>query len=542
LLFFLSVPERCTARHAQDGSEMGNSLSLKVQHSSALVFIFFIAVVSHFPLVAANDQFKRATCAAYVTKEYQDPNGTRWDSSIISSVANISEPVLTLYGCKKLCGSGTGWYPDSGPRLVGWFLPIFLLVSNMQFPRVEQERFFLILHLFGDPIDSTWSLLHKVDSWRQCYALARGLLAKEAAEADIKCLAIIFATRIEIEDASYHELEQMNIDNMASIRTTANELIRQRMNEIMRTGFAVAMYMFQVVSDFVPAVGASSDPSGGMIGPAMLLSWLVPVVLLSNAIGDSGAPASTLEIVAKFMAYKEDSIKAVNSRFSLRLFGIPWNGWKSEVPRDGSLVWSGALSSYHPQKGLHNGGWILAMASVLPVVLAFGIGFAVLQAGPTHFSCRSLFVIGASAGWGFSTILTYLLTRNCVQSRLATGTYLWRVVLIKDFLVATPILVLIVLTSCGYWNTCYCWCGGPVSGENAVCPLNPTNVFSFNDKKWYPAIVAIGLGFQVLIFLSVLGLERHGFMTMGHGFAFFDWSMPLWRKMAKIHRYISTKL
>jgi hypothetical protein len=65
---------------------------------------------------------------------------------------------------------------------------------------------------------------------------------------------------------------------------------------------------------------------------------------------------------------------------------------------------------------------------------------------------------------GLQRSFDIFLTRNCIQSRLATGKYPWRVVLIKDFLVATPILVLIVLTSCGYWNTCYCWCGGPVSG------------------------------------------------------------------------------
>jgi hypothetical protein len=197
----------------------------------------------------------------------------------------------------------------------------------------DREDSFLFLHLFGDPIDSTWSLLNKVDTWRQCYALARGL-AGDTAEADIKCLAIIFATRIEIENASYHERSQTNIENMALIRTAANELMRQRTNEIMRTGFAVAMYMFQVVSNFVPAVGASSDPSGGMIGPAMLLSWIVPVILLSNAIRDSGSPASTLEIMVKFTAHNEESINidaAVTSKFSLRLFGIPWNGWKSKV-------------------------------------------------------------------------------------------------------------------------------------------------------------------------------------------------------------------
>ena len=329
-------------RHDTDCSDMGNNLSTLMRRCSSLsVYYLFLAVVSQSLLVAAKDPFRRAVCAANITKEYQSPNGIRWDSSIIYSVANVSEPILTLYGCEKLCGLGTGWYSDSGPRLVGWLLPIFLLISNMQFPRIRKGRFFLVLHLLGDPIDSTWSLLYKIDNWRQCYARAREKLDDDATKGDIESLAMIYAALIEVENASYHQLAHTDIENMMLITTTANELARQRTNEIMRTGFAVAMYMFQVVSDFVPAVGASSDPSGGMIGPAMILSWLVAVVLLSNAIGDSGSPAAALKIMVRFTAHNETSINIdakVTSRFSLRLLRIPWNGWKLEVPRDAALA------------------------------------------------------------------------------------------------------------------------------------------------------------------------------------------------------------
>jgi hypothetical protein len=129
-------------------------------------------------------------------------------------------------------------------------------------------KIFLVLHLLGDPIDSTWSLLDKVDSWNRCYALAGRRLANEA---DICCLTVIYAAQREFEDVSDHELGQTNI-NITLVRKTASELLRQRKNEIFRTVFAVAMYIFQVVSAFVPSVGASSSPSGGKIGTAMLLS------------------------------------------------------------------------------------------------------------------------------------------------------------------------------------------------------------------------------------------------------------------------------
>jgi hypothetical protein len=60
------------------------------------------------------------------------------------------------------------------------------------------ERFLLIVHLLGDPIDPTWSLMYTVDRWAECYkaevriAKARGSPTNEV---DIKSLAVIDAAR-----------------------------------------------------------------------------------------------------------------------------------------------------------------------------------------------------------------------------------------------------------------------------------------------------------------------------------------------------------
>ena len=465
---------------------MGNRLStLKPRFSSSSALLLLLAVIIHVSVVTASRPFERAECAAYITAEYNKTNGTRWNSSILFSIVNIFEPILTLYGCETICGAGTGWYPDIGPRLVDWFLPIFLLISNMQFPLIGTERFFLVLHLLGDPIDSTWSLLDKVDSWNRCYVLAGK--RKLANEADICCLTVIYAAQREFEDISDHELEQTNNIDITLVRKTASELLRQRKNETLRTVFAVALYIFQVVSAFVPSVGASSSPSGGKIGTAMLLSWLVSVVMLSNTIGDLGSPA------------------IVNVS-----------------------VWSGALYSYRPNKGLSNSGWKLAAISALPVVIAFGTSFTVLEAGPTYFSCRSLFVIGASAYWGLSALLTYTFSRKAVQSCFSSGKHLWCVILVKDFLVAAPILGLIVASSCGYWNTCYCWGGGPVHGDNTKVPLNPTNIFNFNNGEFYPAIVGTGLGFQLIVFLVMLGFGWNGLRALGLRLPLLNWMTSWW--------------
>jgi hypothetical protein len=71
---------------------------------------------------------------------------------------------LTLPGCRKLCGPKHGWYTDIGPRLSVWLFPIFLLITNIDLSPLDKRRFLAIFHFLGDPIDSFWSLIHKIDA------------------------------------------------------------------------------------------------------------------------------------------------------------------------------------------------------------------------------------------------------------------------------------------------------------------------------------------------------------------------------------------
>jgi hypothetical protein len=80
---------------------------------------------------------------------------------------------LTIPGCVQLCGgSGTGWYSDAPSRLLTWFLPAIFLLSSMQYAPLGKKKLFMIVHLFGDPIHSIWSLQLKLDDWNTCYSEA----------------------------------------------------------------------------------------------------------------------------------------------------------------------------------------------------------------------------------------------------------------------------------------------------------------------------------------------------------------------------------
>jgi hypothetical protein len=160
------------------------------------------------------------------------------------------------------------------------------------------------------------------------------------------------------------------------------------------------MYIFQVVSAFVPAVGTSSSPSGGKIATAMLLSWLVSVILLSNAIGDLGPPLSNEEIFTAFMLAHGST--GVTSRTTSRTFEIDW---ETSSPGEASRVWSSAIYYYRPSKGIRNSGWYMAVISVLPVGIAFGTAFAILQARTNIFQLSftsrhwGLFILGSQCSF-----------------------------------------------------------------------------------------------------------------------------------------------
>jgi hypothetical protein len=455
-------------------------------NSSLFQFYFYFVTVSHLSLTAADSGFHSETCYNDITELLQ--SNTTLDPSLFVDISDPSNLTLTYKGCLQICGSGTGWYSDIGPRLVDWFLPIFLLVFNMQFASIGMERFWMIMHLLGDPIDSTWSLLAKADSWSRCFSDAQRLLGDSI---DVKSLAITMAATEEVLPSLVQALQSISADNSHLIRQTGSTLVENRRSEIIRTFFAVAMYVFQVLAAFIPAIGAASSPSGGRIGTAMLLSWLFSVVLLSNAVGDLGSTRNCQRTILDLMERLE----------------LP-----HDVYTESSLPWSGAIYSYRPQKRLHSASeWKLALISVLPVAIAFGTAFAVLDTGPTYFTCRHILVITAFSFWLVSALLTSLLSRI----PFASGKYLWIIILIKDAFIGVPILVLVVLSSCGLWNTCYCWGGVLVHGEEgARISPNPTAVFSYNDKVVYPPMVVVCLFFQACVFGVMLWAGWPGLRAM----------------------------
>ena len=481
-------------------------------------------------LVAAAFQLKlvlgwnRTDCAIKVNQMVRS-NDSSLNPAWILSLADPNNPILTVEGCEAICDSKMGFYPDSAPRLITWLLPVVVLIGNMQFAPIGKERFLMVLHLLGDPIHSTWSLLVKLEDWHRCLSYIQAQYPQNPSpkqEYRIKSSVMVLAVAEElsvpweIRNRLFSSVLDARFDHI--FRETASALGESRKTELLRTILAILWYIFEVVAAFVPAVGQSTGASAGRIAPAMLLSWLLPVVLLSNAIGGF----SSLRNCEFFISWYLAGIGI--SRHDISICEVQRSiFFKKEetAPYFSSLAWSGAIYSYrlgrrpsaNPRRSL-----LLALCSVVPVTVAFGLALATLETAPTYFSCRSVLVTSIFASWLISAIITCIAS---FQSTM-TGRYLWNFILIKDTFIAGSALLLIILTSSGLFNNCSCWSGALVYGRSkASVALNPVSAFNRNDGVIYPAMVATGLFLQISVFILILWAGWRCFRVM-------RWSNDVW--------------
>lgn len=200
---------------------------------------------------------------------------------------------LTLTGCNAICGLQQTWYPDVGPRLSGWVIPVLLLLINVKVSAVGKRNFLELLHLLGDPVDSLWSLIHKIDAWDCCYTHA-AQYTKLCPSCQL-IVATVFAGHEEVQGPRFtsgcNNLDALIdkfhlVNHFDEWRRTAVHLAGGRTDELVRTVLALILYLYQMVSNFVPAVGGTPlSPSGSRIDTGVLLSCFVPAIILTNAVG-----------------------------------------------------------------------------------------------------------------------------------------------------------------------------------------------------------------------------------------------------------------
>ncbi|KAF9893948.1 hypothetical protein FE257_008919 [Aspergillus nanangensis] len=486
--------------------------------------------------------FQKAQCNQIVTDLLNNGSLSTDDSIFYRSnglpMSNLDNLILTVPGCVDTCGAGSSFYVDIGPRLSTWLIPILLLIGNAHFARLGREKYLMILHILGDPIDSMWSLLTKAELWSRCYSLARTYMHQHAHEDPehyerrILDVATVYAAiedllgsgtdqfRLHFEQILREKRPDMTTEHFYHLtKEVANELSDSRSNELRRAGLAVLSYLYHVIAAFVEAVGGkSSSPPGGRIGTALLLSFLIPLVLVSNAMGGYTSRRTCLRIMERYVKTVTGNSVEDLRRFSAakpsRHFFAAGRETSSTTDFYSAQLWTGTVTCYTPRKSLgfvggkrDNSPALLLLAALLPVFVATVISITEICLTPTTgLGCRSVMLLVIFLLWVTSAFITWVTWRT----GLATGRYHYMLTTAKDAVVAVPIVVLIFLSSCGLFNSCYCWSAVFSRRGDAHVILDDSDERRYNAETYYPGLVTSCLGAQFLIVLWMLRLIRHG--------------------------------
>jgi hypothetical protein len=287
--------------------------------SRQLPSLILLTAVQYALQVSALD---RELCNAHIVQKLNNgtlhPNNTIFFFDGHKHMSDHDNIGLTIQGCRDQCGAKSDWYHDVGPRLTTWLIPVIVLIGNMQLATLgKRNSLMTLLHLVGDPVDSCWSLLTKLEIWNRCYDQAVLLSHIQGQNEDhVRDRGTILAAIQELEGPGSNPMQMYKdiidgstIDGNDPERPALHHLCREIANELSdsnslqlpRTWLAILSYVVTVLGAFVEAVGGkpSSQP-GGRIGTAMFLSWLLPVVLLSNTVGAFTSRRTCLRVMERF--------------------------------------------------------------------------------------------------------------------------------------------------------------------------------------------------------------------------------------------------
>jgi hypothetical protein len=430
-------------------------------------------------------------------------------------------PVLNYVGCSEMCGADFGWYKDIGPRLSTWLIPVFLLLSNMEVSPLDKRRYLMLIHLLGDPIDSLWSLLTKLEAWSRCYHLAQAMCGSND-KIKVRNVATVLGGFEELVGFSENPAEVYNAVKTRSkngrefdqlIPRTAQQLADSRTDERLRTLLATTLYIYQLISAFITTVGGgNTSPPGGRIGITMFLTWIIPSILLSNAIGGFTSRRVCYSILETFI---HDATGQREAWLVLQEATQSLKDYPTVHDYLDTMAWSGAIYSYRPSKTIAFSSGRrdltccpLLLLAAMPIVTSSVIASVILwNTPPIGANCRNILIFVMTGIVFLSALFTQV-------SASLKGARHWYIMLAKDTVLAVPSVVMIFLACAGRFNSCWCWSGVFSLGAKARIPLNPVADFVAYNKTTYPVLVGICLMIQILGFMGMMWAGWRGWNLM----------------------------
>ncbi|KAH8724873.1 hypothetical protein GQ44DRAFT_600357, partial [Phaeosphaeriaceae sp. PMI808] len=324
--------------------------------------------------------------------------------------------------CKAICGADFGWYPDIGPRFATWLIPVFLLLSNMEVSPLDKRRYLMILHLLGDPIDSLFALITKLEAWSRCHHLATQLVGTTSPLRTRNVATVLGGLEDVVgfhnnPQAVYLALQQSRACSKphfdALVARAAQQLADNRTDERLRTLLATLLYIYQITSAFVATIGGGQTTTpGGRIGIAMFMTWIIPSILLSNAIGGFTSPRTCYAILESLIA---DATAQPDAWPILQRAAGGLSRYRSVHEYFDARAHDGAIYTYRPRKrlvfsagGKDRSPWVLCGLAVSPVVTSSTAASLILwNTPPIGMNCRNILLFSLTGLVFGSAVFTH---------------------------------------------------------------------------------------------------------------------------------------
>jgi hypothetical protein len=317
---------------------------------------------------------------------------------------------------------------------------------------------------------------------------------------------------------TFHPHEDLRHWNQA-----ATSLVDSRSIDFLRTCLALIIYVFSVFQALFPKIGGgSTTPPGGRIACSVFLSWLIPMVLLSNTFGTFPSRRTCADAMLNFMdkmigdqartegPKNQDCI----SRWATKCYKFEWLESIYSYRRSDHNLRSGEILAKHKS-------WI-SVAAFVPTTISMVGSFIILWwAVPIGLGCRHFWVIAVYSSWILTTyhifgrsvrLLCWVVNKLfCIDFGRIRSKF-WIPALAKDVFIGLCTIAFPTASNLGAWNNCECWSTkwNIWSREEPYMGIGETYMYEKYGQTVY--FWAVGLSFlaQAFFYVGIILTFRKG--------------------------------
>jgi hypothetical protein len=416
-----------------------------------------------------------------------------------------------------------------------------MVVGNFQFPPLGPLNSFCIAtHLFGDPIHTVYSLLVKLEVSRRIHAhwvdspppIRDGELYENESQRrrslrDIGTVNVLFDEWNYGAIGVYPQMRglfdrlggERRTNFIAACREAAHRLSDSRVNDSLRTWLAIGGYIVGVIAAFLKTLeSGASNRTAHTIAFALLYSWLIPAVVISASVGGFASTRAGRRVIKEIQDELQDDWKIadpadVTYLSTVRLPFSPRPVLKDFTTLEESFSFFGSYSFRHntnlkfptpsslETKRTHSWNrpnWLLLLLSCIPVITAtFTAVLLSWMHPPDGLGCRSVTQITFCITWILSALFTKL------TSSFFSGKYHFRLIIVKDLILAILQVGFMVSAFVGYYNSCLCWSNYFSLTRRGAAYMEVVQDKALKEmvKMKWPVIVVVGLSAQGILLL-----------------------------------------